>query len=381
MRDSNKVIFHHYTCKKILDMGISDNALMIYFSLKSMYNVNNPEMFLFYESIYYFIYGKTFPHNRSEVLRNIRIINEALDELESNNLIKVKYFNPDKDKKEPMLIDLSGFFEPKNIKYGEITRKNTFSYFDIQSIRNIVSKYKGKILRYLFILLYLRFENNDMYYFSKDRIYLCKLAKTTRNTIDKYNNFLYENKIIYIYKYEYKYVDSGKTLENTYGLYEDKDAIKSICDNYISDCLKDGIIKYCPINRKSSEENKTEDVSITINEEISEFQEYINSLPEEKWITGILTKEEEAELKDNYGVGAVVDVLTARYPNGKRVQITEEEWLQPFVDEAKKIVPPPDDEFIESLEDEYSNEVDEHKEKEHVNPFLEQIKIFNSYAC
>ena len=60
---------------------------------------------------------------------------------------------------------------------------------------------------------------------------LTKNYRINVRSVDKYNNILTKNKIIYARKFHY-----SKQLPNVYvcGLYEDKDTIDSYCNDYLN---------------------------------------------------------------------------------------------------------------------------------------------------
>ena len=130
----------------------------------------------------------------------------------------------------------------------EYSKDNPFTIYEVDAFKQALKDCNGykTIFKYLSNYFYkvthneMSADDSELYYFNADRKSLAKDCELSVHSIDKYNDILVNNEIIYIHKHDYKYTDSNKQVPNAYGLYKNKDKIDEKCNEYISG-LKDGV--------------------------------------------------------------------------------------------------------------------------------------------
>ena len=184
-------------------------------------------------------------------------IKTGLKELEEVDFIKII-----SNEKYDYEFDLDGMVE-------EYDKKNPYTVFPVDSFRQTLKDCHNKKTIFKFLSNYFyelthneaSIDGSEMFYFNATREELAERCGIDVRSLDKYLYILQKNKIIYVYKYNYKYRDSGKQLPNAYGLYKNKDIIDSKCNDYLNE-HKDEIY-YSPILRgkgsmKQKEEKKAQ---------------------------------------------------------------------------------------------------------------------------
>lgn len=227
----NKIINLHYrTGMELIKKGLSDDALAIYISLRSLYNSNMEEQVISADSLYYQLFNK-FIKKDSHSSREYKWIKLALYELEKIELILIS-----EEQNNQYVIDMTKLNDSVDIQIdkeeidpftNEVTgtlKKNVKNYFytiDLDQLQKVLEDNKNNksIIRYYFMYLNLKAENkkdgNELYFFMKTREELESITKFSVRSIDKYNNILVDNKLIYIVKYDdYKYSDTKRTVSN-----------------------------------------------------------------------------------------------------------------------------------------------------------------------
>ena len=160
-------------------------------------------------------------------------IRTGLKELEEADLIKI-ISNKNYDYK----LDLEGMIEPYDKK-----NPNPYTVYEADAFKQALKDCGNNkiILKQLSDFFYRLTHNEvsvdmdsmEMYYFNAERESIAESCGIDVRSVDKYNDILVKNKLIYIYKYNYKYSDSGKQLTNVYGKYKNKDVIDDYCNKYI----------------------------------------------------------------------------------------------------------------------------------------------------
>lgn len=277
----NTVTLSHATCLNLSKL-LTENGVVTYISLKALYNPSYEGQWLTLNSINRVLKpnNKLTNTSQKEDLRN------GLSELQENNLIEIL----ETDKTE-YYIDMSGLYvngeeeitraeytnspfdNPKEKKETKRKVNNYFTPFDINKLVQAYkdNDYKKRIFKYLLCYLGWKVENvnnpgesQELSFFLKSREDMSEDSEIDVRTIDNYNDILMKNEIIYIYKYNHKWSDSGKQLPNANGLFKDKDYIEKKAKEFL-DSNKNEIV-YSPIIK--TKEKKKED-SLTKKEQVT----------------------------------------------------------------------------------------------------------------
>jgi hypothetical protein len=253
------------TVDELVKKGVSDDALVTYIALKSLYNTNMEEILISYDSINYQLY-KDIIKNDGHSSQKKAIYLNSIKELQSVNKVSII-----KEFADGVLLDMDGLFctdeetievndaNPFDVNVkGEEKVKNYYFTIDIEQVQNVLRQMnnKKKIFRYLFMYLGLKAKNNDLLYFMCTREELVNITKIDIRSIDKYNKVLSENNIIYVKKnVDYKWSDTKNTVSNGYGLYKDKNEIDSSYGKYIKERVDNGKIILSKSYTKDYKEN------------------------------------------------------------------------------------------------------------------------------
>ena len=231
---TKEIMLHHKTFGKLIqNENITENGLYVYLCLKPL--VNN-----------HFTYLPMNVVKLNSVFSNADIstkkkqqdyIKTGLQELTQVNLTKIISNN-----KNNYELDLDGMVE----KYS---KDNPYTVFPVDAFRQALEDCHNRktIFKCLSGFFYELTHNkitantdgSEMYYFNATREELAEICRIDVRSLDKYLDILQKNKIIYIYKYNYKYCDSGKQLTNAYGLYKNKDEIEKRCNQYLDGLKKE----------------------------------------------------------------------------------------------------------------------------------------------
>lgn len=205
-----------------MKLNVKDSTLEVYIALKSLYNNSYEQCDITIDMIGNIIYKK-FKLDSNTDRHKIKKIENGILELSKNNYITILK----KDKKR-YLLDISNLYT-----------NGLFAEFYLEDIMN--TNQSVGVIRYLIYLLSLKNDNGGFFFYSS-RESMSSITGYSIRTIDKYNKILQSNNIIYIKQHNYKYTDSNKDLCNAYGLYENKDIIDNICNEYIKSQLDRNII-------------------------------------------------------------------------------------------------------------------------------------------
>lgn len=243
---NTNIILDHKTCGELLER--TDDAILSYMALKSLYNKQMEIQLLNIKSIIYQIDKNIVDKKRNDYRALFKGFEDGIKELDANGYINI--INHTKDFYE---IDMSNLFVENVTKQIEDSEKNKkdvsyFTIFDIDDIRNIyLETGTKKIFRFLFYILYRKHVNNEFFYFMKTREEIVVETGLNIKTIDKYTEILEDNYIIYVFRNPYKWKDSHKQLPNCYGLKQDESDIEKFEYAYIrkhkNDIYESAIVK------------------------------------------------------------------------------------------------------------------------------------------
>lgn len=311
----NKVINLHYrTGMELIKKGVSDDALSIYLALRSLYNTNMEEQLISADCLYYQLFNKMI--SKSNASREYKWIKSALYELEQIELISIS-----DEQSNQYVIDMTGLKDSVNIQIdkeeidpftNEVTgtlKENVNNYLytiDLDQIQKALEDNGNKkaIIRYYLMYLGLRAENKG-YYFMITREELADRTTFSVRSIDKYNEILENNKLIYVVHYEnYKYSDTKRTLNNLYTVYKELEIEETdkARDEFLKEHLADG-----SIYESKTYANKGKDTK--------EFKEKIAKPVEEKKDT-------------HFGAKSIID-LDIEPKESELMKIEEQEKKQP----------------------------------------------------
>ena len=227
----NKITLHDNTFGELSrNEIITQNGIYVYLCLKP-FAVSSNWTYLYTDVV-----------KLSSVLSDTDISNKrqkdcirtGLTELEEAGLIKI-ISNKNYDYK----LDLEGMIEPYD-------KKNPYTIYEVDAFKQALKDCGNNkiILKQLSDFFYRLTHNEvsadtdgtEMYYFNAESESIAESCGIDVRSVDKYNDILTKNKIIYARKFHY-----SKQLPNVYvcGLYEDKDTIDSYCNDYLNN-VKNG---------------------------------------------------------------------------------------------------------------------------------------------
>jgi hypothetical protein len=260
---NNKIFISFRTYERMANC--SGEAFAVYFALKSYYNQQAEGLEISASGIYHRL-TNCYPNAKHQT-RDLEPIVKGIQELHEAGLIKIlDNFKSDfyidvsnlyEDNKVD--VETEGIFDPSE-KVSE-TVDNFYTDFTLEQIQGLYKEYKGAILKYLMYLLDRKAMNNDYLWFSDSREAIAEGFGMNVKTVDKYNEALVKNHVIYIHFFNYRYTKTSQTVANVYGLYKDKEAIESSCKTFIKEKLEaNEIYQYrvgkSPKKPKKSVENR-----------------------------------------------------------------------------------------------------------------------------
>lgn len=227
-----KITLHHKTFGKLSqNENITENGIYVYLCLKP-FAVSSNWTYLYTDVV-----------KLNSVLSDVDINNKrqkdciktGLNELEQAGFIKIISNN-----KYDYKLDLEGMIEP----YDK-NNHNPYTVYEADAFKQTLKDCGNNkiILKQLSDFFYRLTHNEvsvdmdsmEMYYFNAERESIAESCGIDVRSVDKYNDILVKNNLIYIYKYNYKYRDSGKQLTNAYGLPRNKDKIDGYCNDYLNE--------------------------------------------------------------------------------------------------------------------------------------------------
>ena len=235
----NKIYLSFRTYERMANCG--KEAFAVYFALKSLYNSNAEGVEVSAIGIYHRLNNK-YP-NSNHLTRDLAPMVRGIQELEEAGLIQIL-----ESSKNDFYLDLSNLYEDREVevetegifdpseKVSE-TVDNFYTDFTLEQIQGLYKEYKGAILKYLMYLLDRKAMNNDYLWFSDSREAIAEGFGMNVKTVDKYNEALVKNHVIYIHFFNYRYTKTSQTVANVYGLYKDKEAIEKSCKTFTQEKL------------------------------------------------------------------------------------------------------------------------------------------------
>lgn len=214
----NTVLLYKNTCGDLHQSELSSHTLATYVALRSLANPYNTTTIVSIESIGYQLKG-TMELDKREVAN----FKSGLQELHDNGNIEILSV-----KGKNYEIDMSNLIE----QTGKQDKSNKYIMFKLEDIRNL---YNHKtctvdVFKYLFFLL----GEMDKFYIVCSREVLSECSRLNIKTVDSYNDILEECNILYVHRYNAKYVNTGKKLTNLIGFMENKEKIIEIAQEYMT---------------------------------------------------------------------------------------------------------------------------------------------------
>lgn len=208
--------------------NLKDSELYVWTALKSIYNFNYEEVDITIDGIYNILTNIPTLHSNTDRSR-IKLISDGIKGLSNKGFIDIIF-----NKNRRYILNLSNINKSSDSYY---------TFVDVESLINIINKSSINIIKYLLYLLKCKEDNNNLYYFNISKKTIMEDLSMANKTIDKYNKILIDNKIIYIYKYNFLYKDSLQNIPSVYGLFEDREKIYKFCLSYIRQNIDKNIIK------------------------------------------------------------------------------------------------------------------------------------------
>ena len=227
-----EIVLHHRTFADLSkNDNITENGIYVYLCLKPFAVSSN------------WTYLPINIVKLNSILSDVDILNRkkqqdyiktGLQELEQINLLKII-----SSKKNDYELDLEGMIE----EYDK-DNPNPYTIYEADAFKQTLKDCSNRktIFKYLsnFFYMLTHLGGSEMFYFTSERKSIAESCGIDVRSVDKYNDILVKNKLIYIHKYDYKYFDSKKQLRNVYGLYKNKDKIDNYCNEYLNS-VKDGV--------------------------------------------------------------------------------------------------------------------------------------------
>ncbi|MGL4451161.1 MAG: hypothetical protein ACRCTZ_08235 [Sarcina sp.] len=221
------------------DLKESNEASAVYIALRGMFNnYHTSEQIITLDSIIYILTGEYNSENAREWNKRLKTsIKKGLDELQKLNLIKV--------------IDIgkgSYIVDAEELSYINTTMgEESFEYISLEEVRNIFKECGIKVFGFI-MSFYDELEN--MFYIAEKQDVMLDIFNLNSRTFNKYIKSLEENNVIYVYRYEHKFTNSGLNACNVYGCNNDKsiEVINEHADKYIkdNDMVYSGKPRYIP---------------------------------------------------------------------------------------------------------------------------------------
>lgn len=233
------IILHHKTFSDLIrNENITENGIYTYLCLKAFVNKNCTYLPINIVKLNSILSDDDISHNTKQK----NCIRTGLKELEQAGFIKI-ISNKKNDyeldlKKNDYELDLDGMVEPYD-------KDNPYTVFPVDAFRQTLKDCGNKktIFKFLSGFFYELTHNeitantdgSELWFFNATREELAESCGINIRSLDTYLDILQKNKIIYTFRYNYKYSDSHKQLTNAYGLYKNKDEIDKRCNKYIDD--------------------------------------------------------------------------------------------------------------------------------------------------
>ena len=213
---------------KDLVKDLDTDALLVYVALRSIYHKGEEEIYVSINMLCYRLYGNVV---YTRTFRDSII--HGFSTLCARGIIRVE----EQINKTEFIIDAKGlFFENK-----------FFVGIDLDCVRRICNCSgrvdRGSLLKYLLAMVGSIDQSSSMFGYKKKGfvgympiVYIAQQAGVSEQTALSYNTILEDCQVIFIYRHGRCYVDEDtgeiRTINNHYGLFEDKDMIIKFGDEY-----------------------------------------------------------------------------------------------------------------------------------------------------
>lgn len=244
------IYVNHKTFARLTDNdNITECGVYVYLCLKPMVNKSYTHIFTSVNAINRTLSDDDINKNNKALVKYIKT---GLKELDEAHFIKIiNNHNSDYE------LDLDGMIEDAtvtvtvtvdddddvfNTNSKTVEKTNFFVTLDAKDLRQALKDCGNKkiIFYYLSCYLDLYTHNDDKFYFPATREDIAEKSGLDIRSIDKYNEILMNNHIIYYVRYNYKWKDSNKQVNNIYGLYKNKSVLDSEKEKFLKN-YKDSI--------------------------------------------------------------------------------------------------------------------------------------------
>lgn len=215
---TRNILIHHNTFADLsVNDEITENGIYVYLCLKPLVNPN----WTYLHTTVTELNSVLSDTDISKRPKQQDIIKQGLKELEAAEYIKIISTKKNDFDYE---LDVEGMVE-------EYSKDNPFTIYEVDAFKQALKDNNGykTIFKYLSNYFY-KVTHNEMSADDSELYYRESLAKDCElsvRSIDKYNDILVKNEIIYIHKHDYKHTDSNKQVPNAYGLYKNKSVLDS----------------------------------------------------------------------------------------------------------------------------------------------------------
>lgn len=296
---NTNISLDHKTCGQLL--RLSDDAIIAYIALKSLYNRQMEQQLISLQSIIYQLDKDIINKKKTNCKSVFKSFEDGIIELEKAEFIEI--INRNKDYYE---INMQGLFVEDVSKQideadGNKRKVSYFTMFDMSLFSDLYMDNKRKeIFRFLFYYLSSKHNNDEYFYFMKTREEMASDINLDIRTIDKYIESLEEYGVIYVFRNPYKWKNSNKQLSNLYGLSEDESDIERFGYSYIHDNKNDiyesVIPKTVPVSTPSNDLDAIDPIVPTIIEEKPVKKGYVIDLEAHKRLEEQIKKKKEQDL-------------------------------------------------------------------------------------
>lgn len=259
------IYVNHKTFARLTDNdNITECGVYVYLCLKPMVNKSYTHIFTSVNTINRTLSDDDINKNNKALVKYIKT---GLKELDEAHFIKIiNNHNSDYE------LDLDGMIEDAtvtvtvdddddifNTNSKTVEKTNFFVTLDAKDLRQALKDCGNKkfIFYYLSCYLDLYTHNDDKFYFPATREDIAEKSGLDIRSIDKYNEILMNNHIIYYVRYNYKWKDSNKQVNNIYGLYKNKSVLDSEKEKFLKN-YKDSIYLSSIPRGKGSKKQKEE---------------------------------------------------------------------------------------------------------------------------
>lgn len=298
---NERIIVNHKTFTSLSKNNkITECGVYVYLCLKPMVNKSYTHIFTSVNAINRTLSDEDIKRNNATLVKYIKT---GLKELDDADYIKI--INNHNSEFE---LDLDGMVEDKTItveveqdnpfdaqKYEEQT--NYFTIFNATDLRQALKDSGNKKVIFYYLSRFMGLLNG--YYFLMGREQLANECNLDVRSIDKYNEILMNDNIIYYVRYDYKYLNSHKQVNNMYGLYENRVELDKEKDKFLKEHKDDIYLSSIPRgkgSKKQKEEKKAQytpveaDEFVVTDEELAEHDKRHKELYAKRMEKAVMTE-------------------------------------------------------------------------------------------